>query len=437
MKPTKMKPTKMNPVTGWLRSNFVRYQLELISSTDTFLLINKARQIGFSDAVAGAAVLDGCIGRRPQIILSASQDLSDEVLAKAQLHCETLARVGVKQANRFSVNNTREIAWKSGGRIVALPANARTARSFSGDVWLDEFAYHLDPDGIREGVFPMASKGGWRVRVLSTPNGAQGLFYDWVTNHPAGWRVVIITVEDAIRDGIPIDLDKLWTLCGGDERLFAQWFRCRFLDADLQYLPTAMVDRAMGWVGKMPGLEDAEVFAGLDVGRTHDLTALQVVAVLHGICWVFPTMTCKRTSFRAQKAMLDDARRTFAWQTLHVDQTGLGQQLAEELVEMWGESEVRPVTFTNQVKEEMATRALRWFRDDRVRLPRGKEGQSLRSECVALRRKVTNSGNIAFEIPRSSAGHGDRLWALALALKGAGEPAIIRGYGSEPLLAVA
>jgi phage FluMu gp28-like protein len=359
------------------------------------------------------------------------------VLAKARFHCEVLARLGYRGATDYARDNTEEIAWKSGGRIVALPANPRTARSYSGDTWLDEFAYHSDPEAIRDGVFPMATRGNWVLRILSTPNGAQGLFYDWTATTPPGWSIHQVTIDDAIRDGYAVDLDKLWQLCGGDERLFAQWYRCRFLDADLQYLPTKMVDRAFGWQGNMPGLEDAEVFAGLDVGRTHDLTALQVVAVNQGIAWVFPAMTCKRTSFRAQKAMIADARKTFDWRTLHVDQTGLGQQLAEELVEEFGEAEVKPITFTNQAKEEMSTRCLRWFRDDKIRLPRGKEGTALRSECVALRRKVTPAGNTVFEIPRTGAGHGDRFWALALALKGAGEPQITRGYGAEPLLAVA
>ena len=97
----------------------------------------KSRQIGFSHATAAGAVLGALIHRRPQVILSASEDLSAEVLDKAKRHAEVLAAFGYPGANRLVVDNATEVAWKDGGRIVALPASPRTARSFTGDVWLD------------------------------------------------------------------------------------------------------------------------------------------------------------------------------------------------------------------------------------------------------------------------------------------------------------
>lgn len=420
----------------WLRVNFVGYQLRWILDTSPFSLALKARQIGFSDATAGRAVYRGCIKRRPQLILSASQDLADEVLHKARIHCRTLALSGIRQATDFVVDNATEIAWRNGGRIVALPANPRTARSFSGDVHLDEFAYHSDPDGIRDGAFAMASRGDYAISILSTPNGAQGLFYGWATNPPPGWRLHRVSVDEAIADGFPVSIDKLWQLCGGDERIFAQLYRCRFLDAALQYIPTAMADRALHWAGNMPELSGAEFFAGLDVGRENDLTALVVLAVVGRYAHVVAIETCRRTKFRAQRKMIREARELFGWSKLCVDATGMGVEMGEELVAQYG-SEVVPVTFTNPAKEELATRMLRWFRDDRVRFMRNDDGQKLHAETIALRRQVTAAGNVTYDVPRTSQGHGDRLWALALALKGAGEPIAPRGLGSEPLLAIA
>src|SRR5690348_16521957 len=90
-------------VDGWLRTNFTGYQLRWILETAPFAIALKARQIGFSDATAGSAVYHGCIQRRPQLVLSASQDLADEVLAKARIHCRTLAACGIRQATQFSV----------------------------------------------------------------------------------------------------------------------------------------------------------------------------------------------------------------------------------------------------------------------------------------------------------------------------------------------
>lgn len=424
-----------SPLENWL-SIFPAYQKRWIYEPSQFAIAVKSRQIGFSFATAAACVRSGLFLKRPQLILSAAQDLSDEVLAKARMHCEALTALGCKAATDFSRSSASEIAWKSGGRIIALPANPRTARSFSGDVYLDEAAYFLDPEGIRDAVLPIVTRGDYRFRACSTPNGAQGMFYDWISNPPPGWSAHSVSVEDAAADGFPVDLDKLWKACGGDERLFAQWYRCSFLDGDLQYIPTALVDRALNWVGACPDLSDAEIHAGLDVGRHNDLTALVVVAVVNGVAYTLAVMTCKRTKFRAQRQLIADARRMFAWQTLSVDATGMGE-FAEELVEQYGEDEVKPVTFTNDSKSIMATRSLRWFRDNRIRLPRGDEGKRLHAETCALRRVITKSGNVTYDIPRTNTGHGDRYWALALALLGAGEPVAPRGYGLEPLMSVA
>lgn len=375
--------------------------------------------------------------RRPQLVLSASQDLSDEVLAKARSHAAILARLGYAGAADFAVDNATEIAWKGGGRIVALPANPRTARSFTGDVWLDEFAYHTDPEGIRDGAFPMASRGGWRVRVFSTPNGAQGLFHQWATTPPPGWAVHETTVDDAIADGLAVDLAKLWSLCGGDERLFAQWYRCAFLDADLQYLPTALLRAALAWEGALPDLAAATWHAGLDVGRKRDVTALAIVAVVAGVAYVVAVLTCPRTAFGAQKALIRDARAVFRWDSLHIDETGIGAQLAEELVEEFGREEATPVQFTEQSKADLCTRTLRWLKNGKLRFPKDATGALLHKQGVSLRRVVTKAAHVTYAFPRTADGHGDEFTSLMLALKGAGEPQIVRGLGGTPLLAVA
>lgn len=423
-------------LNDWLRANFVRYQLDWIFERAAFAVHNKARQIGVSDAISGDAVVHGFAFRRPQIILSANEDLSTEVLAKARLHCQTLAACGFHAATKFSVDNTTELAWHSGGRIIALPANARTARSFSGDVHLDEFAYHLDPEGIRDGAFAMASRLDWRVRIISTPNGAQGLFYDYVSNTPKGWALHTTSIHDAQRDGLVVNLQKLWDLCGGDERIFAQWFLCSFIDADLQYIPTAFVDRAK--IDILPSLDGCDIFAGIDVGRTQDLTVISIVAVTpQGRAYLLDQATCKRTKFSQQRKLFEKLRETYGWQRVCIDSTGLGSQLAEELVEEWGEDEVEALVFTLQSKEDLATRMLRFLREKRFKMRQNDGTKRLAAELVAMRRVVQPSGRVVYESPRTSQGHGDRAWSLALALRAAEQAQIPRGMGKSPLLSVA
>jgi phage FluMu gp28-like protein len=209
----------------WARS-FLPYQQRWLAEIAAIAFCVKARQIGFSHTTAGLAVKEALTQHSTNTVLSASQELSDEVLAKAAGHARTLRRLGYEAANPIAISRSR-IVFPNGGRVIALAANPRTARSWSGNVYFDEAAYHDDFDGIWDAAGAMAIRGSYKIRIVSTPNGAQGLFYKWATQPPKGWSTHWVTVDDAIRQGMHVDIDRLWMLAGGDERIFAQWASAR------------------------------------------------------------------------------------------------------------------------------------------------------------------------------------------------------------------
>lgn len=199
--------------------------------------------------------------------------------------------------------------------------------------------------------------------------------------------------------------------------------------------PTAPTgtDRARDWKGEPPSFAGAEFYAGLDVGRHHDLTVLTVIAVVGGVAWVAGVFVARRTAFKLQRRMIQRARAVFEWSKLCVDKTGMGEQLTEELVEEYGAEEVIPVAFSDQVKAEIATGMFRWLRDGRFKFSRDAHGKQLHADTCAVRRKVTPAGNVIFVSPRTKAGHGDHFWSAGLALRGASGPVAPRGVGADPL----
>jgi phage FluMu gp28-like protein len=71
------------------------------------------------------------------------------------------------------------------GRIKVVAANPRTARGFSGDLILDEFAFHEDSQAIWEAAEPiLASSPDFLCRIASTGNGRYNLFYRMTANVP-------------------------------------------------------------------------------------------------------------------------------------------------------------------------------------------------------------------------------------------------------------
>lgn len=432
-----MATTNATPIlTTWLRNCFLPYQLKWTLEPKRFALSVKGRQIGFTDATAAGCILGGFRDRRPQIVISASQKNANELLNAVKNHCAFLAGIGLKAATDYTVCNTEMVSWRSGGSVMALAASPRTSRSFHGDLWLDEFAYHQDAEGLWKAAFPMATRHDWRIRVFSTPNGATGLFHEFCDKVPMGWAFHRVSLDDAERDGLKVDRAALLSLANGDERAFAEAYQCAFLDADLQYLPSAIVTPALAWKGAAPDLSHADIYGGLDVGRVNDLTVLTPGAEVVGrqdvaVAYLVKTLTAKRTAFRAQRRMIFDAHELLDFQRLAVDATGLGAQLAEELSEAFGEDVVEQVNFSAEVKADLATRAFRWLRDGRVRFTRDAAGKTLHDECIALRRKVSDAGNIQYVSPRTAAGHGDHFWSMALMLRAMDRGQAPRGLGDS------
>src|SRR5206468_10046576 len=69
------------------------------------------------------------------------------------------------------------VRFPNGARAIALPANPRTMRGFPGNVVLDEFAHHEGSYAIWAAASRQVALGH-KLRMLSTPNGEQGKFYD-------------------------------------------------------------------------------------------------------------------------------------------------------------------------------------------------------------------------------------------------------------------
>ncbi|MCH7978165.1 MAG: terminase, partial [Acidobacteria bacterium] len=146
-----------------------------------FKLAVKSTQIGFSFAAALEAVLDCLEKRTLWIILSRGDRQSLEFMQKVQQHVKALQIVETNSENSFFSNTEivqREVKFPNGSRIIALPANPDTARGYTGNMILDEFAFHQQDREIWAAAFGRVSRGNLKLRVISTPNGRRGKFFE-------------------------------------------------------------------------------------------------------------------------------------------------------------------------------------------------------------------------------------------------------------------
>jgi len=455
------------------------YQKAWVNDDSRFKIAVKAAQIGYSFAAALEAVLDCLEHPTLWIVLSRGERQSLEFMQKVLLHAKALRVIGSKldRSSFFADSTTtqHEVKFPNGSRIIGLPANPDTARGYTGNMILDEFAFHQQDREIWAAAFGRLSRGvgdkALKLRVISTPNGCRGKFYELAkelgltdgtgnpsrdrkgavafnpsrdregavvshgkNNQPplAGARGSDTTfsghwcdVHEAVKQGCPIDVPVLRRAIG-DEETWQQEYECVFLAESANYIPLELIlacqseeaTRTLPAPAPHSPLtthHSPELYFGYDVGRVRDLAVLAVVERVGDVLWTRALIEMPRAKFAEQEQVLRDVIPQCVRGA--VDATGLGMEMAERLA---GEfpGKVEPVMFTLARKQDLAVRMKRSFEEKTIRIPDYRE---LRWDLNAVKRVVTNAGNIRFDAERTEQGHADRFWALALALH-AGKP---------------
>jgi phage FluMu gp28-like protein len=230
------------------------YQRRWVEDDAPLKIVVKARQIGYSFAATLRAVLN-CLERKTTwIFLSKGERQSRLLMEKVQDHvrsCGIVARALESEFFEGTSIKQLETRFPNGSVIYGLPANPDTARGYSGNVTLDEFAFHADADKIYAALFPTITRG-YHLEVISTPNGQQGKFYelakaaglvDQVTGYrsqvtekkpglaglsPVPWSAHRCDIYEAVQQGLKIDLALLRAGCE-DESAWQQEFCCQFV----------------------------------------------------------------------------------------------------------------------------------------------------------------------------------------------------------------
>ena len=458
---------------------FRRYQQAAFWDHSTKSVIEHwSRQIGKSYTYAAWAV-DRLLRTPGRLVtvLSNSRENGAEFVAKAREVCEKLGQAieiesnqpdldaadglpeDVKYANmryeiRLTVNGQT-------GRIKVLAANPRTARGFSGDLILDEFAFHEDSAAIWEAAEPIiSSHPDFLCRILSTGNGRRNMFYQLISEGRIKYRR--IRRSDAWATG---EL-KIYSQVDGreltptqaraessDKRAYDQNYECAFEDENAPLLTQALISAAErpweghidrqtwtpGSLGRMRAVAMAggmRLEAGLDVGRSRDLSVLTVLGRLPGdeSRRVLGMLEMENTRLPDQQKQLDAVCALPGFGSVEIDMTGLGLGLFEYAETRHGGGKVRGVNFsstepvgskgpiasggrkaaTARVTEIMATDLVELFEARRIEIP---ADARLRDDLRRPEKVTSPGGRVSIAASRDGDGHADRFWSLALAVR--------------------
>lgn len=394
------------------------YQQQWVNDSSPVKIWLASRQIGKSFTIAMEAIAEALKTKCNNMILSSSDRQSKEVMQKVYSHLRYL-KIKSDDVVKAERETKEEVQLPNGSRIISLPANADTCRGFSGNVFLDEFAFHKDSREIWKAMYPTASRG-YKIRVSSTPNGKSNMFYELWQHSNAAKHMT--SIHDAAREGLKVDIDELRKNMT-DPDAWAQEFECQFIDEATAYITyemiTACEDEGAEIETTTPfnspfvkgEAKQGDFYLGVDIGRKRDLTVMWLWEKVGDVFWTRLVKRLHKATFRLQQEVLSlylpFARRCC------IDATGLGMQLAEEAQERFGTYKVEAVTFTNKVKEDLAVTFRRKFEDRQLRIPIDRE---IREDIHSVKKFTTSAGNIRFDAERTEAGHADHFWAGALGI---------------------
>ena len=474
---------------------FRAYQLPIFQDNDTgVIILHWSRQIGKSYTLAAWAV-DRLLTRPGRLVtvLSNSKDNGAEFAIKCAEVCRAFqvafeqldGDAAVDSAESFRTSDVefdnmrfeiRITVNGRQGRIKILAANPRTARGFSGDLILDEFAFHENSAAIWEAAEPiLSSNPDFLCRIASTGNGKHNMFYrmtagaqaepgpnaaspreDGICISALGFKVSRVPRTLAWRMGVkiydantrqPITPDQARNTAM-DKRAYDQNYECAFNDENSTLLTHELISAAerddVGEICEQDWTQSAlarlraafhDLYFGMDVGRTRDLSVITVGEKINDTFMVRAILRIQNMRLPDQQKRLDEVCRMVKFRRGAIDMTGLGIGLFEYAQDQFGQSRIRGINFastvpltrriaeegrkseTVRVTEAMATELLGIYEDRRIQHPIDGE---LRDDLRKPEKIVSPGGRVSIAATREEAGHADHFWSFALMVEAAG-----------------
>jgi len=403
----------------------------------------KSRQIGATWYFAREALIDAIETGDNQIFLSASK-------AQAHVFREYIVQF-VKDVTGVILKGDPITLW-NGATLYFLGTNSKTAQSYHGHVYLDEYAWIAKFLEFRKVASAMATHKKWRITYFSTPStiGHEAHAFwsgesfnkgrakeDRVeidVSHAAlkagmlgpdgQWRQ-IVTIDDAAASGC--DLFDIAALRREyNEQDFANLFMAVWVDDTQSFfgfdeLRRCMVDSWEVW-GDVNALAarpfgDRPVWIGYDPALSQDNASIVVVApptVEGGTFRILEKVNVNGVDFEAQANVIRGLCARYAVAHIGIDTSTIGQGVFEMVRRFF--PAVRAITYSVGVKTRLVLKAKQLIAKRRLEFDAGWSDVAM--AFLAIRRTATPTGRQAtFSAGRSKeTGHADVAWAIMHAL---------------------
>lgn len=444
---------------------FLPFQEKWIKDDTRLKLMEKSRQIGISWSTAYKAdERTALAGQRWDQWVSSRDELQARLFIEDCKLFAQILQIAAQDLGERVIDDSKKITayvleFANGKRIHSMSSNPDAQAGKRGGRILDEFALHPDPRKLWSIAYPGITWGG-AMEIISTHRGSHNFFNQLIreireAGNPKQISLHRVTLQDALDQGFLFKLQQALPkehevqaldeaayfdyIKGGcaDEESFQQEYMCHPADDDAAFLEYDLI-AGCEYPANSPWEYDidqlrlslGDFYAGIDIGRKHDLTVLWILERQGDVLYTRKVIELKNMRKSEQEKVL------YPWLArcgrICIDSTGLGIGWTDDAQDKFGKYRVEAVNFTANVKEALAYPVRGMMEDKKLRIP---YNPAIRADLRQVKKQVTPSGNIRFTAERAADGHADRFWALALAIEAASSQMLIE-YGSAGRRAV-
>lgn len=430
-----------------LHKNYFEYQSAMREERfHRMRMYIKSRQIGATWYFSQEAFEDATLEARNKIFLSATRAQSETfrryIIACAQQNFD------IELKGNPIILNTK----KGPAELHFLSNNSKSAQSYHGDVYIDEFFWILGFNELYKVASGMAAHKKWRKTLFSTPSAVTHQAYDLWTGDRYNQRFKkkrvefpgfkemqsgilcpdsifrkIITLDDAESGGCDL-FDRAQLLLEYSPEEFKNLFMCLFVDDTFGVFKFAdlsgcAVDTGawndINWLARRP-LENYPVWGGYDPSRTRDDASFVILMpplqpggkfrVIKRLKWV-------NKSYPYQADQIRDLCSRFNFSYMGIDTTGPGIGVFDTVKNFFPQA--TPIHYSVSNKTHMVLKAQEVIESNRIEWD--ENATDISHAFLTIRKTTTTGGQITYAARRTdTTGHADVAWAIMHAL--ANEP---------------
>ena len=388
---------------------FFPYQRAWIADESVAKIGVKSRRIGLTWCQACDDVLTASLERSQGgangLYISTKQDLTREYIDTCKFWAETLLGFPCVPQEEDLIDPDGEgfkaltLSFPSGFKIYALSSNPANLRGLQGNVTIDEAAFHKSLPELLKAAMAMRIWGG-KIRIISTHKGRENNFNKLLRNDSDKYSVHTIPIDIAVDQGLArrilmltnqvatLEAQKAWLegIVKDNGEFAAEELYCQpsadvsaYFSQDVVVRATKLEFRILKLscddeLVKLPEREQEEYidswlinnvepiikelvrlqyncYAGLDFGRSRDLTILSILLSKDGneIYEVPLIVELRNCPFKRQAQICEYILRRFRrFRKAAFDATGNGSYLAEEMALKFGHNKIEQVKFSQQ-----------------------------------------------------------------------------------------